>query len=330
MSKPKILITGATGFIGGHILQALISAGYECIALVRKSDRALSSVLPAGTIIVGPLEESIGNIALFKNVGAVIHCAARVHQMRETAVDPMAEYRRVNRDLTNSLARAAISAGVKRFIFFSTIKVMGDIGKRGKVFTETDMPRPTDPYGQSKLEAEEGLRAVFQDQSGCRGMAVRLPMVYGEGNKGNMLGLLAAASKKRVLPLKAATAKRSMVNVGNIASAVLTILSSKPMDESCFETYFLTDGTDHSSADLYSAIYKCMNNGANGLLYVPAMVFKTGALLSKKMQGIVSRLFDEYRCSSELFQKTYSWKPPVTLEQGVQKLVAWYKERGRK
>jgi nucleoside-diphosphate-sugar epimerase len=326
MSTPKILITGATGFIGGHILQKLLSAGYECIALSRKPDTVLSSLLAPGNIVIGPLEESINKSALFENIVAVVHCAARVHQMRETVSDPIAEYRRVNRDLTVSLARAALKAGVPKFIFLSTIKVMGDQGLAGKIFDETDIPAPTDPYGQSKWEAEQGLQAIFRSQTDCRCIILRLPMVYGEGNKGNMLGLLKAASKKLPLPLKAVSAKRSMVYCGNITGAVLRILTFSPEDIGPAETFFLTDVVDHSSAELYSAIYCAMNDGGTGLLYVPPILFKTAALFSKKARRIVSRLFEEYRFSSERFQKAYDWQPSFTLKRGTQQLVELYRK----
>lgn len=330
MSLSKVIITGATGFVGGHILRKLLLQGHECIAMVRKPDSALTAFLPPDCIVSGPLEDSIKNPGLFDNVSAVIHCAARVHQMRESAADPLAEYRRVNRDLTMSLVQAALNAGVKTFIYLSTIKVMGDIGKAGHVFNETDIPEPTDPYGQSKYEAEQELERIFKNQTTSRCVILRLPMVYGEGNKGNMLGLLAAASKKRYLPLKAATAKRSMVNVNNITDAVIRILSYKPAVQASYRTFFLTDSTDHSSAELYSAIFRAMNNRGAGLLYVPQCIFNTAALFSKKIKGIVSRLFGEYCCSSELFQKTYAWTPPYTLEQGVQKLVVWWEEKKRR
>lgn len=327
MSNPKILITGATGFVGGHILQKLLFAGYECIALSREPDPGLSSLLGPGNIVIGPLEESIRNPVLFEKVNAVIHCAARVHQMHETAEDPLAEYRRVNRDLTVTLAQAALKAGVQTFIFLSTIKVMGDRGIAGKIFNETDAPEPTDPYGQSKWEAEQGLRTLFKDKTTCQCAILRLPMVYGEGNKGNMQGFLKAASKRIPLPLKSVSAKRSMVYIGNITDAVLRVLNFLPEDSSPVETFFLTDGVDHSSGDLYSAIYGAMNKGVTGLWYIPPMLLKTAALFSKKARGIVSRLFEEYRFSSERFQKAYDWQPPFSLEHGVQKLVVWYEEK---
>jgi nucleoside-diphosphate-sugar epimerase/ubiquinone/menaquinone biosynthesis C-methylase UbiE len=264
---------------------------------------------------------------VFNNIGTVIHCAARVHQMRDKSSDPLAEFRKVNRDATLLLAKTAIDANVKKFIFFSTLKVMGDCGIKGHIFRENDPPHPTDPYGQSKYEAEEGLRSLFMNQEGCHCIVIRLPMVYGEGNKGNVLGLLSAAYGKKVLPIKAAKAKRSMVYVGNITSAVIRILSKPQITGSGYCTYFLTDEIDHSSAELYSAIYACMNYGANGLVYVPSFIFKGISIINGKLGDIVLRLFDEYRCSSDLFRKTYEWIPPIDVKLGIQKLVIWYKDQ---
>ena len=117
--------------------------------------------------------------------------------MNDKSSDSLTEYRKVNRDVTLSLAKASIDANVRQFIFFSTIKVMCDSGIGDHIFTENDIPHPDDPYGQSKFEAEEGLRFLYLNQEKCNCIVLRLPMVYGEGNKGNMLRLLSAAYRKK-------------------------------------------------------------------------------------------------------------------------------------
>jgi UDP-glucose 4-epimerase len=320
----RVLITGATGFIEGHIARILSDSGKQSILLVRNPESLRGALPGVSECIGGSLETSIENPEVFRNVSCIVHCAARVHQMRDTAADPAAEYRKVNVDLTVQLAEKALAAGVKRFVFLSSVKVMGDECIGRKIIDETDMPKPTDPYGFSKMEAEERLRAMFGNQSGAACTILRLPMVYGEGNKGNMYGLLRAASRKVPLPIGAATGKRSMVYVGNVADAVLHVISA-PASSETVETFYLTDGVDYSSAELYSAMYRAMNNGKSGLLYIPAGIFKFSAHLHHRIRAIVSRLFDEYRFSSERFQRRYSWKPPFTLQQGMGNVVKWYK-----
>ncbi len=324
--RNRIIITGASGFIGGHIVRKLSSSGYDCVVLLRDAESDLVSLLGTQNCITGPLEKTLENTTLFEDVFCVIHCAARVHQMHESASDPMAEYMKINRDLAITFAERSLAAGVERFIFLSTVKVMGDNRAFGRIIDENEIAQPSDPYGVSKLEAEKSLEVMFKNRSDATCTILRFPMVYGEGNKGNMAGLLKAASKKIPLPIKAANGKRSMVYVGNIADAVLRIVSA-PVSEKPVETFYLSDGVDYSSSELYTAIYSAMNNGKHGVFYVPAAVFKTVALFNRRIRAIVSRLFEEYRFSSELFQKRYSWNPPFTLEQSIGKVVAWYRKK---
>jgi UDP-glucose 4-epimerase len=324
MISKKILITGTTGFIGGHILRRLSESGFQCVAVVRKSNSELESILEKKNIFEGNIEDLITKQSVFKDVRSVIHGAARVHQMQETAADPASEYRKVNIDLTMKLAEKALEAGVERFIFLSSVKVMGDECASGKIIGESDVPKPTDLYGSSKLEAEERLRALFGKRNGAACTILRLPMVYGEGNKGNMTGLLRAASRKIPLPIGAVTGKRSMVYVGNVADAVLTVVSA-PASSETVETFYLTDGEDYSSAELYSAIFSAMNNGKTGLIYIPAGIFRLSARTNRRIRAIVSRLFDDYRFSSERFRKRYTWNAPFSLKQGVGNVVTWYK-----
>jgi UDP-glucose 4-epimerase len=159
-------------------------------------------------------------------------------------------------------------------------------------------------------------------------------MVYGENNKGNMLPLLKAASKKIPLPLSAAKGKRSMIYVGNILSAILKIIQDNSSLRKPIQTYFLNDGFDLTSAELYSSIYQSMH-GKPGLFYVPEFLFrlmgKMGPglefLIKRKFpisSDVISRLFDEYRFSSKAFTNEYNWQPPYTPKQGIEKMVNWY------
>lgn len=120
-----------------------------------------------------------------------------------------------------------------------------------------------------------------------------------------------------------------MVNVENVTSAVIRILSIKAQNIKSYCDFFITDEKDYSSAELYSAIYASMNNGAEGLIYIPQIIFKGLAKVNNRLRNIISRLFDEYRCSSQFFQERYDWKPPVTFKEGIKKMVNWYKNNNK-
>ena len=263
----------------------------------------------------------------------IVHLAARVHQMNDSAVNPESEYRRGNRDLTVNLAKQALEQEVEKFIFISSVKVIGESPGKYDINVSCN---PADLYGISKKEAEDELCELFAGVNNSKCIVIRLPMVYGPGNKGNMLSLLKAASKHCILPLGSANAKRSMINVDNVCDAILKILNDNGSSRSSYTTYFLSDNRDLSSRELYSLIYKNMHNGS-GVFPFPEPFFRflgaAGSIMEKVFQkkfplnkDVVSRLFDEYRFSSSEFCKDYTWNPVITPEEGIKKTVEWYSQ----
>ncbi len=305
--KERICITGSSGFIGRSLCNYLQKHDKEIFRWDRFNPTDLSGCK------------------------SIVHLAARVHQMDDKADDPESEFRAGNRDLTVNLARQAIKQRVEKFVHISSVKVVGE--KPGS-YDLNDSCRPTDPYGISKKEAEDELGRMFEGITCAKCIVVRLPMVYGPGNKGNMLSLLKAASRKLFLPLGLARAKRSVIGVKNVCDAILTILNDESLNRPELQAYFLSDGKDLSVRELYSMIFKNMHNGT-GVFPFPEAIFRflggagsiLGSALKKKLplnRDIVSRLFDEYCFSSSAFCSDYGWSPIVTPEKGIKDTVDWY------
>ena len=303
----KVCITGSGGFIGGHLVEYLLSKKVNVCTWSRND----------------PM--------MFNGSTSIVHLAGRAHRMTESSQNLVNEYKRDNTDLTEKIAKKALQQGIKRFVFISTVKAIGE--QPGKYRIE-QTGNPTDPYGISKKEAERKLISIFNSQSEALCIIIRLPMVYGPGNKGNMLSLLKAARKKIPLPLQAIDAKRSMIYVKNVCDAIYTVLNSTDSNRPAAQTFYISDGTDISSQELYSQIFKEMN-GSHGTFYVPEKIIKFGGILGSGLEklinknvplnlGTVSRLIDEFRFETTEFSKDYGWDPPFSTETGIKSTVEWY------
>lgn len=264
----------------------------------------------------------------------MVHLAARVHQMNDTAPDALSQYRKSNLELTVNLAKTAIQKNIKTFVFISTVKVVGE--KPGR-YSESDACHPTDPYGISKLEAENALLELFGDQSVSKCIILRLPMVYGPGNKGNMLSLMKAAERRIPLPISAAKNRRSFIYVENICDAVTTVLASISEPGKLCSRFFIRDKTDATSSFLYNQIFEMMNQ-KKGTFWVPRKVFDISAFIGEQLEqkanirtplskSVIARLFDEYRFSMKKFCGTYNWNPPISTNEGLKRTVEWYRHQ---
>lgn len=324
----RILITGSSGFIGENIIRVL---DVHSLLLAARNPAVLRNIL-AGFGVVS-LEEILDGE--FPEVDAVVHLAGRAHLMRDNVTDPLMEYTRINHDLSLKLADSALKAGVKKFVYASTVKVMGEGRRNMAPLTEEAPFIPECPYAISKMEAEKGLRMLFIQQKSSKLVILRLPMVYGPGNKGNMLSLLKMASRGIPLPLGAVKAKRSMVYIGNLCDAIKKVIEDEDTSRPSVQTFFITDRKDISSRELYSLLSREYCRG-KGTFYAPTTILRLGGLagsIIEKAVGItmplnkdvVSRLMDEYRFSSEAFCRDYGWTPPYSPEEGIKDTVDWYK-----
>jgi len=313
----RVLVTGATGFVGRALCPALAAAGHGVTAAVRNPD---SPAIPEGTTVqtipdIGP--ETDWSPAL-SGMDAVVHLAARVHVMKEHAADPSAEFNRTNADGTARLAAAAADAGVRRFVYLSTIKVMGGGGDGETPFRETDTPRPDSPYGASKLAGEHALSKAAGG-TGLEPVILRPPLVYGPGGKGNFLALLKLCRLAPPLPLASVNNLRSLIHVENLSSAIVRCLES---DAAKGETYFVRDGEDISVPDLIRQLAQAMDRPARLFPFPPGMLKLAGMLTGKS--DAVSRLLDSLRVDDKKIRRQLGWTPPINMLQGLKETAAWF------
>ncbi|WP_217564999.1 UDP-glucose 4-epimerase family protein [Vibrio cholerae] len=314
----KILVTGASGFVGLRVLTQAQNIGYALVAQSRSQQPySFEQVLLDITPNTDWQRALVG-------VDCVVHCAARVHQMQETEADALKAYRDVNTQGTLNLAKQAVSAGVKRFIFLSSIKVNGEQTKAGSAFQHDDQHIPSDPYGLSKYEAEQQLLELAAE-TGLEVVIIRPPLVYGEGVKANFLSMMNWVKKQIPLPLGAVGNLRSLVYLDNLVDLIL-VCCQHP--KAAGEIFLVSDNHDVSLTTLIRTIAQAMQIRPR-LLPIP----QTGLqwllrLLGKPELG--QRLCGNLQLDIAHTQKTLHWSPPVSFEQGIARTVNFYLSQSSK
>lgn len=297
----KILITGANGFVGRH-LENYVKAHspYSVVCASRQPKGAKAH-------ITLDLDTDFYITPQLVDVDAVVHCAARVHLMQDEASDPLAEYRRVNTQGTLNLARQAADAGVKRFIFLSTIKVNGEQSFEGKPFVPQISSPPSDPYGLSKYEAEQGLMAIAKE-TGMEVVIIRPPLVYGSGVKANFASMIKLVSMGLPLPLGGIDNRRSLVYIGNLVDLIVTCLSHPNASN---QVFLVSDDEDVSTSDLLRLIAKAMGKSSR-LLPIPARWIRSLTRCIGK-PGVGERLCSSLQVDISQTKSCLGWQPPYTL-----------------
>ncbi|POF92531.1 UDP-glucose 4-epimerase family protein [Pseudomonas putida] len=305
-----LLVTGGSGFVGRALLEQLAAnPAWAPRALVRQ--RPAQQLVGVDYRLFGGLSAVDAAAGQFDLVDTVIHLASRVHVMQETAIDPIAEFRRVNVDGTLSLARSAAQAGVRRFIFVSSVKVNGESTDGRMPFTADEAPAPLDPYGISKREAEEGLRQLAT-QTGLEVVIVRPVLVYGPGVKANFRSMMNWLSNGLPLPFGAVHNKRSLVALGNLVDLLVTCIDHPAAAN---QTFLASDGYDLSTTELLQRLGQALGKPAR-LLPVPAAWLKGAATLVGK--GALSRrLCGSLQVDIGKTREMLGWKPPLDVDQAL-------------
>ena len=306
----RIAVTGARGFVGRALMSALAARDLAAVGLVRSAPEATQHA-------VGDLTTRPDLAAALDGVDVVVHLAARVHVMHETERDPLAAFRQANVAATEHLARAAVARGARRFVYVSSIKVNGEATQRAP-FREQDPPRPEDPYGVSKWEAEQALGRVAAD-TGLEVVVVRPPLVYGPGVGGNFVRMMRWLQRGVPLPLASVRNRRDLVGVNNLADALVTC-SVHP--QAAGRTYLVADGEAVSTPALLRSLAACMHVCARLVPCPVALLQAAGRLAGKG--GEVARLVGSLEVDAGALRRELGWRPVTPLRDGLQLTADWF------
>ncbi|PKO30050.1 MAG: UDP-glucose 4-epimerase [Betaproteobacteria bacterium HGW-Betaproteobacteria-9] len=305
-----IAVTGASGFVGRALCQALADQGVPYRALVRSPDARLPQAR-----VIGNIDSDTDWAAALQGVSSIVHCAARVHVMQDTEADPLAAFRRVNVGGTRRLAHSAAQAGVRRLVFLSSLKVLGEQTAPGLRFNSLTPPAPEDAYGRSKWEAEQALWAVSK-RTGLEVVVVRPPLVHGPGVKANFLRLMQAVARGLPLPFGQVHNQRSLLALGNLTD-LLQLCTRHP--DAPGQTFLASDDQDISTPDLVRELAAAMERPPR-LLPVPVSWLRWAGRLTGRLHQI-ERLIGSLQVDIGHTREVLDWSPRLTLQQGLRLTV---------
>lgn len=309
----KVLVTGASGFIGRRFVASLKHAGVDVRAVFRSGEALITAqgFGIAERVMVNDLTAATDWGYALSGVNIVVHLAARVHVMQESSADALAEFRLVNVEGTLALARQAAAAGVRRFVFMSSIKVNGEVTSPGRPFTAADTPAPADPYGVSKYEAEQGLFKLARS-TGLEVVVIRPVLVYGPGVGANFMSMMRWLSREVPLPLGAIKNRRSMVALDNLVDLTRACLWHPAAAN---EVFLASDGEDLSTPELLRRTASALGKRAR-LFDVPAGLLGTSARLMGK-GAFAQRLCGSLQADITKTLQLLDWKPPLSVNEGL-------------
>lgn len=305
----RVLVTGASGFVGRALVLQLRALGMHVTPVARSGGK--DSVV--GLQRIARYEDAAG---LMAGHDCVVHLAARVHVMRDSASDPLSEFVAANVTVSDALARAAASAGVQRFVFLSSVKVLGESTLPGKPFSEQDAPAPQDPYGVSKARAEDALRQISVE-TGLELVIVRPPLVYGPGVQANFAALLRAVQRGIPLPLAALHNRRSLVSLDNLLDFIVQCITQQAAVN---QTFLVSDGDDLSTPDLIRRMAQARGRKAR-LFAFPFQLLQAVARLAGR-QAQLQRLSESLQVDISKAQQLLGWRPPVSVDEGLRRTLA--------
>lgn len=322
MNQKRILITGANGFLGRHLVDRLCKEkNVSTSAIVRKENYSFPESL---LVHVDQFENCDIKDTYFKDIDQVIHCAARAHVFGENDRSALAQYREVNTDLTIRLAEKAAKNGVKRFIFVSTVKVLGENTQPDKPFANESDMNPEDFYALSKLEAELALINICKEY-GMDFVIIRPPLVYGPGVKGNFLKLIKLSKLRVPLPFGSIKNQRSLVSVANLVDLLVTCVFHYKAKNQIF---LVSDGNPISTVAIINELVR--QQGKKNLLFsFPLGLLHAISVIFNK-QNIYKRLVGDLVVDIEHTKSILDWRPPQTWKDGIRETIEWYLENGNK
>lgn len=312
----KVLVTGATGFVGRATCESLASIGHDVRMAVRSQDG-----LPERSIAIGEIGPQTQWEVALAGCDTVVHLAARVHVMRGDASNA-ADFHRINTEGSVRLAVQAARAGVRRMIYLSSVKVNGE-SSGARALTEIDPPAPTDDYGNSKAEAEKRLKAVALE-TGLELVILRPPLVYGPGVKANFLKLLRLVDAGMPLPFSSIDNRRSLLGVGNLAHAIEACLVHPAAAN---RTFFVSDDHDVSTPGLIREIAIALRKPARLFPFPPALLHAAGRVTGRSEQ--IARLTDSLQIDVSAIKDALGWRPRDSLRQGLERTIAWFRTQSK-
>ncbi len=311
------LVTGANGFVGRAFCDLLRERGIAHCAVVRNKRAARD-----GETVLGDFAQADWR-GVLAGVDCVFHLAARAHVMRERSPHPLADYRRANVEVSARLAEQAAAAGVRRFVFLSTVKVLGE-GTTARPYSDLDPVAPQDDYARSKQEAEDLLGAIGR-ATGMEVLILRVPLVYGPGVKGNFLSMLRWIARGLPLPLGAIENRRNLLYLGNLCAALAMLGGRSKAPSGC---WLLADPGVLSTPALAREIAAALGVRAHVWRVPGFLLAGAAALLGREASW--ARLNGSLEVDASPFLRDFDWSPPYTREQGLIETARWFNRRARR
>lgn len=314
-----ILVTGATGFIGRAVCAALLARGFAVRAVVRNGLVTKESIPASEVAVIKDINSGTDWSNVLSNVDAVIHLAAWNGSAKETSINWLAACREINVYGSGRLGAMAAAAGVRRFIYMSTVKVQGE--GTAHPYTEADEPKPETLYIESKWRAEQELQMIA-GQTEMELVILRPPLVYGPGVKENFLRLMKFVDKQIPLPFAGIKNRRSLIYVGNLVDAVINCIGHPAAGG---KTFLVSDGEDVSTKELIGMIAAVLKKKPF-LFYLPESLLKLAGKITGHEAGI-NRLCNSLYVDISKIKTVLNWKPSFSSAEGIRETISWYKNK---